>query len=703
MCTVERCCRSTTWTYLVAVLVFSSVLDLTSAQLYLFLSKEDARNYLKLDFQEKLYLIQAGLPATMLKNPTAFHDFMAPIEPSTSELRISWFSLPQASHYSMSFESSDRSIMGDPRPSIPLQGIVGQATHMFSIRFICTGKTTGQVDMTFNLNYTKVTAASVDVEDFKSFSITARRKCLKTGGDDDSTEIAKPAAATPSIWSRGLIVGLSAGLTVVILLIAGLLILCRYVLRQRKLKINFENELEMGDSRPQKVYTYSKSEVKVEDDELDDPVTVSKTGVFYSPPKPKFLPAEGRGRINSSGSDTSISKLIIPEEDSDSHIPEQPEGKYSNKDARHSSRHKHRRHEKSRKGVPKYSWIHERPSSSSSLSSHETESLLERRNTPDEIQNIEGLFTSLNEFWAAEFADLLLSRDQVSVGEPLIRGTFGCLYKGTVRGLFDEQPRKKIDVSIKALRDEADVDTITSFIQEAVVIKDLKHPNIVELVGVVLQRAAAPYIVTPLTRNGDLGHFLKISRATSARVQTITSRQLIEFGIGICSGMDYISRKQLVHRNLAAKNCIVDDDLSIRITDFSLAKDVNSTNLNDKGIRSRLLVKWSAPESLQEGGQFSEKSDVWSFGVVLWELVTLAKAPYQAIDNSKMEQHLQAGQRLPQPSNCPQDLYLLMKNCWESSPTSRPTFNLLLKQLEHFVTRLTQNGVKFEYLPESIC
>ena len=72
---------------------------------------------------------------------------------------------------------------------------------------------------------------------------------MLTGGDDDSTEIAKPAAATPSIWSRGLIVGLSAGLTVVILLIAGLLILCRYVLRQRKLKINFENELEMGDSR----------------------------------------------------------------------------------------------------------------------------------------------------------------------------------------------------------------------------------------------------------------------------------------------------------------------------------------------------------------------------------------------------------------------------------------------------------------------
>lgn len=129
MCTVERICRSTTWSYLVAVLVFSSVLDLTSAQLYLFVSKEDATNYLskyfsfekgekskniphhvdkkksikiccsiaELDFQEKLYLIQAGLPATMLKNPTAFHDFMAPIEPSTSELRISWFSLPQVS------------------------------------------------------------------------------------------------------------------------------------------------------------------------------------------------------------------------------------------------------------------------------------------------------------------------------------------------------------------------------------------------------------------------------------------------------------------------------------------------------------------------------------------------------------------------------------------------------------------------------
>ncbi|KAJ7390502.1 Macrophage stimulating 1 receptor (c-met- tyrosine kinase), a [Desmophyllum pertusum] len=365
-----------------------------------------------------------------------------------------------------------------------------------------------------------------------------------------------------------------------------------------------------------------------------------------------------------------------------------------------AKKHKHRRQERQFKGDTKYSWIQEKPST---LSSHETESLLERRNTPDEVQNTEGLFTVLNEFWAAELADILLPREQVSLGDPLCRGTFGCLYKGSVRGLSEEQPRKKFEVSIKALQDEADMDTITSFMQEAMVIKDLKHPNVVELVGVVLQRAAPPYIITPLTRNGDLGHFLKISRATSARVQTITSRQLIDFGIEICKGMDYIAQKQIVHRSLAAKNCIVNDDLSIKITDFSLARDVNLTNLNDKGIRSRLLVKWTAPEGLAEQGQFSEKSDVWSFGVVLWELVTLAKAPYQAIDNSKMEQHLQAGHRLPQPSNCPYDLYFLMKNCWEPNPTARPTFSLLLKQLERYVTRLMRNGVKFEYLPESNC
>lgn len=92
--------------------------------------------------------------------------------------------------------------------------------------------------------------------------------------------------------------------------------------------------------------------------------------------------------------------------------------------------------------------------------------------------------------------------------------------------------------------------------QEAMIIKDLKHPNIVKLVGVVLQRAAPPYIVTRLTKNGDLGHFLKISRGTSARTQTVGSRQLIHLGKDISSGMDYIASKGIVLRNLAAKNCM---------------------------------------------------------------------------------------------------------------------------------------------------
>lgn len=706
---VLKDCRPTTWSCLVVLLVFCSAFNQATAQLNLYLSKEDAKQYLKMDFQGKLYLIQAGVPATMVQNPTAFYHFMAPIKPSVAKIRISWYSSPQVSHYSFSFHSSDANIMPDPVASIPLQGIVQQSTEVFQVSFHCSGKKAGQVDMTYKLNYTAVVSGTVDTEDVKPFTLVIRRECLKTSSDGDDqnkndnngSKNSAISKKSPSLWSRGMIVGLSAGLALVFILTVGIVLLCCYVLRQRKrkLKMDFEEDLEMYRSSSSKIY----KSPKVEEDEVDEPPDVSKTGLFYSPPKSKFAPPEGSGRINTSGSDSSITQLIIPEESGNSSVADQPEGKHSSRDARHSSRHKHRRYQKHYKADTKYSWMQEKPSSSSSLSSYETESLLERRNTPDEAQNTESLFTALNDFWAAELADILLSKDQLSIGEPLKRGTIGCLYKGAVRGLFEDQPRKKLDVSIKALQEEADMDTITSFIQEALIIKGLKHPNVIELVGVVLQRAAPPYIVTPLTRNGDLAHFLKISRATSARLQTLTSRQLVDFGIEICSGMDYIAQKQIVHRNLAAKNCMVGDDLRIKIADFSLAKDVNSTNLNDKGIRSRLLVKWTAPESLKEEGQFSEKSDVWSFGVILWELVTLAKAPYQAIDNSKMEQHLQAGQRLPQPSSCPYDLYLLMKNCWESNRLERPTFSLLLKQLEHFATRLTQNGVKFEYLTESNC
>lgn len=691
-------CRFTTCSYFVVLLVFCAAFNLSTAQLNLFLSEEDARDYLKMDFQEKLYIIQAGVPATMVRNPTTLYQFMAPINPSISKLRISWYSSPQVSHYSLSLHSSDHSIMSDPVPSVRYQGIVQQSTEVFQVSFRCSAKKAGVVDMTIKLNYTTVQSGIVESEDQKMLLMVIRRECAATGGIDEDT------AVNPSTWSRGLIVGLSAGLTLVLILSVGMLLLCRYMWRQRKLKMVYQEDLEM---RRNSMLKSSKTSVD-EDDELNEPFRVSKKGPFYSPPS--VMP-KGHVRDSKSSSNSSLAQLIIPEEDSDSDNLEKPEVKYVRQDIccgpslRSNLRNKHgHRHSRHRKAGSKYSRVQEGPllSASPSLGS---EFLSQRRNSLDQVPKTEAFFAGLNEFWAAELRDILLPQDQLSVyREPLRRATFGYLYKGTVCGLFEDQPRKRLEVSIKALPpDETDPDTITSFMQEAMIIKDLKHPNIVKLVGVVLQRAAPPYIVTRLTKNGDLGHFLKISRGTSARTQTVRSRQLIHLGKDISSAMDYIAAKGIVLRNLAAKNCIVGDNLSIKIADFSLAKDVTSTNPNDKGIRSRLPVKWSAPESLKEEGQFSEKSDVWSFGVVLWELVTLAKAPYQAIDDMKMEQHLKAGQRLPQPTNCPYDLYLLMKNCWEFNPDQRPTFSLLGKQLEHFATRLTQNSIKFEYLPESTC
>ncbi|KAJ7390500.1 hypothetical protein OS493_024532 [Desmophyllum pertusum] len=211
MCTVSFMGRrSTTWSYLVVLLVFCFVLNQATAQLSLFISKEDAKTFLKMDFQGKLYLIQAGVPATMVQNPSAFYRFMSPIEPSVSQLQLSWVSSPLVSHYSMRFNSSDHSIMSDPVPAIPLQGITPQSTSVFAISFVCSGKKGGEVDLTFSLNYTKIESGLVDTDDTKTFVLVVRRLCLKTAtdgddGDDDKIVVNKEVTASP--WSRGTIVG----------------------------------------------------------------------------------------------------------------------------------------------------------------------------------------------------------------------------------------------------------------------------------------------------------------------------------------------------------------------------------------------------------------------------------------------------------------------------------------------------------------
>ncbi|XP_004378699.1 megakaryocyte-associated tyrosine-protein kinase [Trichechus manatus latirostris] len=196
----------------------------------------------------------------------------------------------------------------------------------------------------------------------------------------------------------------------------------------------------------------------------------------------------------------------------------------------------------------------------------------------------------------------------------------------------------------------------------------MQHKNLVRLLGVILHQGL--YIVMEHVSKGNLVNFLR----TRGRA-LVNTAQLLQFSLHVAEGMEYLESKKLVHRDLAARNILVSEDLVAKVSDFGLAK------AERKGLdSSRLPVKWTAPEALKHG-KFSSKSDVWSFGVLLWEVFSYGRAPYPKMSLKAVSEAVEKGYRMEAPEGCPGPIHTLMGSCWEAEPSRRPPFRKLAEKL----------------------
>lgn len=226
-------------------------------------------------------------------------------------------------------------------------------------------------------------------------------------------------------------------------------------------------------------------------------------------------------------------------------------------------------------------------------------------------------------------------REKIIQLSELGQGSFGMVYEGIVSNL--NRDNERVRCAIKTVNDNATDRERINFLKEAAVMKAFDTHHVVRLLGVV-SRGQPTLVVMELMANGDLKGYLRSHRPEAenpSQNQPPSLKRILQMSIEIADGMAYLAAKKFVHRDLAARNCMVAEDLTVKIGDFGMTRDIYETDYYRKGTKGLLPVRWMAPESLKDG-VFSSSSDVFSFGIVLWEMATLASQPYQVSDGKDL-------------------------------------------------------------------
>nr|ABG00201.1 FGFR1 [Paracentrotus lividus] len=282
-------------------------------------------------------------------------------------------------------------------------------------------------------------------------------------------------------------------------------------------------------------------------------------------------------------------------------------------------------------------------------------------------------------------------RDRLTLGKTIGEGAFGKVVIGEAVGIVCQE--KTSTVAVKMLKANAMDREFSDLISELAMMKMIgKHPNIINLLGCCTQEGP-PYVIVEFAHHGNLRDFLRSRRPPEeyeksillTSSQTLTNKDLMSMAYQVSRGMAFLASKKCIHRDLAARNVLVTEDFEMKICDFGLARDIHYIDFYRKTTDGRLPVKWMAPEALFDR-MFTTQSDVWSFGILLWEIMTLGGTPYPSVPVEQMFDYLRSGKRLEKPQNTSLEIYHIMCECWRTSPGQRPNFSELVEDLDRIIS-----------------
>ncbi|OUC41048.1 immunoglobulin domain protein [Trichinella nativa] len=306
--------------------------------------------------------------------------------------------------------------------------------------------------------------------------------------------------------------------------------------------------------------------------------------------------------------------------------------------------------------------------------------------------------TALSEYLMEPDPAWEIDRDRLQLHRVIGEGAFGQVWCADLLPDDSSSLIRRRTVAVKMLKSSTTDREMLDLVSEMEVMKKIgKHVNVISLIGCCTQ-AGPLYVIVEYCSNGNLRDFLKAQRPETdlsdnyeqpnsklRNRKLLTHKDLVMYAHQIARGMEHLSSKKCIHRDLAARNVLVTEDFVLKIADFGLARDLKEIDYYKKTSDGRLPVKWMAPEALFDH-VYTVQSDVWSFGILVWEIMTLGGNPYPSVPVEKLFILLKRGHRMEKPRHCSNEVYQMMLDCWSDRPDDRPTFSEIVQYLDRLIT-----------------